>query len=307
MEKVLRWFTNEEGLTKVDINPYYNSDTDSDEYHGYVGINTYYSDTDSNEYADAYLELLEEIDRLMKTPEGISPVGIGMKTVERNKMCQMLLHEFNAKSFVEAFQAFEGIQKEASLMVLQQLLPDLAAECAAESKLPLEKFRSNSKIANYLDAVIKSGVAADIDHGIVFLVGNTGVGKTSLANTLKAYVENPTDNPSPILAGTGRYKDLIETQVLEVLKDVEFQQKRSLGVKVTNLDRGPCLVDFKKDEATQEENQGSKKSIKIRLVDMGGHKAKECKRMSSIKGISFSQYRPILTQCHQIQTSTALY
>ena len=183
-------------------------------------------------------------------------------------------------------------------MVLQQMLPNFAEECAAESKLPLEKFRSNSKIASYLDAVIKSGVAADIDHGIVFLVGNTGVGKTSLANTLKAYVENPSDSPSSILAGTGQYKDLIETQVLEVHKDVEFQQKRSLGVKVTNLDRGPCLVDFKKDEASQEENRGSKKSIKIRLVDMGGHQGQGCKKLAvtSIKGIRFSHI--LFTFCH---------
>ena len=98
-------------------------------------------------------------------------------------------------------------------MVLQQVLPRLAEDFKDVSRLPLDKFKSNFKIANYLDAVIKSGVAADIDHGIVFLVGNTGVGKTSLANTLKAYIEQLSDNPTSILAGTGQYKDLIETQV----------------------------------------------------------------------------------------------
>ena len=36
---------------------------------------------------------------------------------------------------------------------------------------------------------------------------------TSLANTLKAYIEQLSDNPTSILAGNGQYKDLIETQV----------------------------------------------------------------------------------------------
>ena len=100
----------------------------------------------------------------------------------------MLMTEIRAESFVEAFSSFEGIQKEVALMVLQQVLPRLAEDFKDVSRLPLHKFKSNFKIANYHDAVIKSGVAADIDHGMVFLVGNTGVGKTSLANTLKAYI-----------------------------------------------------------------------------------------------------------------------
>ena len=163
-------------------------------------------------------------------------------------------------------------------MVLQQMLPNLTEECAAESKLLLEKFRSNFKIVNYLDAVIKSGVAADIEHGIVFLVGNTGVGKTSLANTLKAYVENPSDNPSSILAGTGQYKNLIETQVLEVYKDVEFQQRQGLAVTLTSARGRPCLVDLQEQETTGDGDPGTKKSIKIRLVDMGGHQEQGCKK-----------------------------
>ena len=182
----------------------------------------------------------------------------------------MLKNAFHAESFAEAFSSFEGIQKEVTLMVLQQVLPRLSEDFKELSRLPLDKFRSNFKIANYLDAVIKSGVAADIDNGIVFLVGNTGVGKTSLANTLKIYIENPSNAPSSILAGTGQYKDLLETQVLEVYNEVPFQQKQNQTVKLTNTEGGPTLVNFVDDTDT-EKVLGSKKSIKIRLVDMGGH------------------------------------
>ena len=183
---------------------------------------------------EQFLHLLREIDSLTETFEGI--------TSPEN--CQILKTEFNADSLEEAFSSFDGVQKEVALMVLQQVFPSRRIDFAQLSNLQLKPFRSNYKIANYIDAVIKSGVAADVDHGIVFLVGNTGVGKTSLANSLKAYVENPNDNPASILAGIGQYKSLIETQVLEVYKDVAFQRRQDMGVKVTNKEGQPSLVNF---------------------------------------------------------------
>ena len=157
-------------------------------------------------------------------------------------------------------------------MVLQQAVPSLAEAINKTSKLPLEKFRSKYKISNYLDAVIKSGIAANIDHGIVFLLGNTGVGKSSLANTLKAYIEKPSDNPSSILAGKGEHKDLLETQVLQVYEEVPFRQDEGLSIKVTSNEGGPDLVDFIEDAMTvTKKTEEDKKSIKIRLMDMGGH------------------------------------
>ena len=145
--------------------------------------------------------------------------------------------------------------------------------------MPLKNFKSKAKISSYLDAVIKSGIAADIQHGIVFLVGNTGVGKSSLANTLKAYIENPTDNPRPILAGTGKYKDLLETQVLEVYNKVPFEQNQYQSVKQSKeTDSGPTLVDFV-EEVSAEKVQASRKNVNIKLVDMGGHQEQRPKNL----------------------------
>ena len=142
------------------------------------------------------------------------------------------------------------------------------------SHLHLENFTSNEKIVSYLDAIIKSGIAADIDHGIVFLVGNSGIGKTSLALTLKAYIENPTDSPCSKLAGIGECEDDLETQLSEVYKDVPFEQPQNLAVKLTptkkGTKKGATLVDFIK-ESSSDKTSANKNSVKIRLVDMGGH------------------------------------
>ena len=83
-----------------------------------------------------------------------------------------------------------------------------------------------------------------MEQGIVFLLGNTGVGKTSLTHTLKDFIEKPTDNPNSILAGIGQYKSLLETQVLEAYEDVPFRLNQKHSVKLTPSDGGPTLVDI---------------------------------------------------------------
>ena len=215
-----------------------------------------------NEKSDPFVEILERIDDM------INKSYINQK---ESKMCQLMMEKFEAETLAEAFSSFQGIQKEAALMILQQALPDLSNELRKISKLKLENFKDKNNILSYLDAVIKSGIAADIQHGIVFLVGNTGVGKSSLAGTLKAYIENPSDSPHSILAGTGEHKHLLETQVLEVYNEIPFEQNQYQSVKLTEeSESGPTLVDFV-DEVSSEEVSVRNKNINIRLVDMGGH------------------------------------
>ena len=190
---------------------------------------------------------------------------------KESNICQLMMEKFAAQTIAEAFSSFQGIQKEVALMILQQALPDLSNDLRKISKLKLGNFIDKNKISSYLDAIIKSGLAADIQHGIVFLVGNTGVGKSSLANTLKTYIENPSDNPCSILAGTGEHKHLLETQVLEVYNEVPFEQNQHQSVQLTEeSESGLTLVDFV-DEASSATISGVKKKINIRLVDMGGH------------------------------------
>ena len=68
-------------------------------------------------------------------------------------------------------------------MILQQALPGQAEALDRISKRSLDKFKSIDITKSYLDAIITSGIASDTDRGIVFLVGNTGVGKSSLAQS----------------------------------------------------------------------------------------------------------------------------
>ena len=209
-----------------------------------------------------YVEVLEGIDVKMTEPEAANSKEL--------KLCQMVKDEFQAVTLKEAFSSLHGINREVCLMILQHAVPSQAESIDKVSKLSLDKFRNINITKNYLDAIIKSGIAST-DRGIVFLVGNTGVGKSSLANTLKAYIEEPSKNPSSILAGEGQNKDLLETQVLEVYKDMPFQQDQDYSIKLAPTGKGPILVDFIEERSSEAAAPESKTSVRIKLVDMGGH------------------------------------
>ena len=210
-----------------------------------------------------FAEVLEEIDAAMADPDA--------ENSKELKLCQIIKDEFQAATFQEAFSSLKGLNREVCLMILQQALPGQAEALVKISNLPLDKFESIDITKSYLDAIITSGIASDTDRGIVFLVGNTGVGKSSLANTLKAYIEEPSKNPRAILAGEGQHKDLLETQVLEVYKDMPFQQDQDYSVNLTPTGKGPILVDFIEEKSGGAAAVESKTSVRIKLVDMGGH------------------------------------
>ena len=220
------------------------------------------TETHARKQDQPFVDILQQVDEMIYKSN---------MNKKESKICQLMMEKFATRTIADAFSSFQGIQKEVALMILQQALPDLSSDLRKISKLKLEDFVDKNKISSYLDAIIKSGLAADIQHGIVFLVGNTGVGKSSLANTLKAYNENPSDNPRSILAGTGEHKHLLETQVLEVYNEVPFEQNQHQSVQLTKeSESGLTLVDFV-DEASSATISGVKKNINIRLVDMGGH------------------------------------
>ena len=208
-----------------------------------------------------FQEILDEIDDM-----------IAKSNVDKreSKMCQLMCDKFKAPTLAKAFSQFEGIRKEVALMILQQALPKLTSELRMVSNLKVTNFNNLNKIASYLDALVKTGIAADTQQGIVFLVGNTGVGKSSLANTLKAYIEAPSQKPTSILTGSKKHKHLIETQILEVYKDIQCQQDSRLSIKlVDEPESGPTLVEFVEETDTMKTSRS--KNVNIRLVDMGGH------------------------------------
>ena len=144
-------------------------------------------------------------------------------------------------------------------MVMSLLCPEMKSAFALLANIPLEKFADQAKpsqaVSHYLDALLNSGVAAETERGVIYVMGNTSVGKTSLVNTFKHFIDNPTEKPIPILA----QKDnaLIETKVLEIYKDVNLNSDKSLVVDKQELTSNVDLISFR--EASQNTEEKTRK------------------------------------------------
>ena len=93
-------------------------------------------------------------------------------------------------------------------------IPDFERALNALGHIPLNRLANPKEVLTFVDALIESGIASQSEKGLVFVLGNTNCGKTSLVNTFKDFVDNPAKELTPTLTHPG--DSLIETQVLEV-------------------------------------------------------------------------------------------
>ena len=126
-------------------------------------------------------------------------LALANNMLQRSDREQLLVQSFNTPLFTEAFKDLEGTQQDVLIMILNYLFPSLSSTLKEISRIPLDSFSKSEDIHNFIEAVIQSGLTADIERGVVFILGNTGVGKTSLVNTLKHFIDNSDQECLPLI------------------------------------------------------------------------------------------------------------
>ena len=177
---------------------------------------------------------------------------------------------FKCKSVSEALKRCEGVVFTALLATLAALLPDLREGLQGLTNTPLGKTRED--VNSYLEAVIKSGVATDANREMLYILGNTGTGKTSLTETYKSFLEDPNKDPTSVLTEDSPH--LLRTRIAEVHKDAILPRIKTKTIQTEKKD-DITLVRFKnnpQERDHKEQNFGPKmEKCLLKIVDFGGH------------------------------------
>ena len=96
------------------------------------------------------------------------------------KLCEQpdILKEFVHKVKVSC----PGLEKE---------VPDFEKALDALIHIPINRLKSPKEVLTFLDDLIQSGGASQSEQGLVFVLGNTNAGKTSLVDTFVGYAADP--------------------------------------------------------------------------------------------------------------------
>ena len=141
-------------------------------------------------------------------------------------------------------------------------IPDFEKALDSLETIPLERFSNPKEVLIFTEALIESGIAAQVERGLIFVLGNTNTGKTSLVNTFKSYVESPSKEPTSKL--TKPNDDLIETQVLELYDNLSLNQQKPFKVS-RSTSSAPTLVKLEEAEEAPEKQEG----LQLKIVDLG--------------------------------------
>lgn len=153
------------------------------------------------------------------------------------------------------------------LIILYWLIPSMSGLLQSMTPTPLASFTSPDSVLSYIEAVIQSGFATDAHREMLYILGNTSVGKTSLAETLKRYIHNPGSNIEPFL--TEEHKHLEKTRVAEINKDTTMHGGHIPLVELERDEGGKFTMVHCKNE----NNELSMGKALLKIIDFGGHQA----------------------------------
>lgn len=168
---------------------------------------------------------------------------------------------FDGKSVREVLGKSKTVIQTALLALLSIFLPERRDELQTQATTPLAETKEELK--SFLEAVIKSGVATDARREMLYVLGNTNVGKTSLTETYKYFFENPDNTPKSIL--TENLPELLITKIAEVYNDAILPHLPRQKIEEEKKD-GINLVSFEPDSEELTDDK-----CLIRIVDFGGH------------------------------------
>ena len=180
-------------------------------------------------------------------------------------LCELFTSQFKCKTLGDAILKCSGVQEQVCAMILKLLFPERTEQLQALTNISLKAIRTPNDILHYLDALIKSGISTQTQQGLLFVLGNTSVGKTSFVNLIHKYFNDPSGNPESFL--TQDNPGLLKTRILEIYSNILLDASRTVAL---NLEEQSSNIVFIKSHRKQK-SEARVEKCSLKIVDMGGH------------------------------------
>ena len=127
--------------------------------------------------------LTDRLDNLVKQDEE-TKFNKCLREILRLKSCDSFKTLFNE------FSSTSDMEKDIALMIINQICQteELKREIQKQTEVQLESFESLDAVILYLDDLLLSG-AYEEAKSMLFVMGNTSAGKSSMIRTLQEYTK----------------------------------------------------------------------------------------------------------------------
>ena len=215
-----------------------------------------------------------------------SKVDIFLKESENNVELGDMLKIKEVNSFQELFEVVKSPkERDIVLVILHQLLrgnKNLQVQLQEHTDVLLSKFNSMEDAFAWVDDIVKTGAVQE-RKTTVCVLGNTSAGKSSLIRTLESYCQDKGSKPKSVLTGDPKYKSLIETKVMELVKDLQLEKRTQLRLDIkeyANESKFRLICPSTGDENEEKgrsdsdgdiETNETGTNIQMSFVDFAGH------------------------------------
>ena len=204
-----------------------------------------------------------------------------LRTIGINLGLGDLLKFKGVQSFREFFEVVkDGKELDIAFVFLYQLLKvnrRLQDKIKEHTEVALDGFKSMEDVFVFVDDIVKTGAVQE-RKTTVCVMGNTSAGKSSLVRTLEKYCKDKKAKPEAVLTGDPKYKGLIETKVMELVKDVKLETRSGISLELEDSKGVPkfCLIHQSSEEEKEEDKQSDESgerdsNIQMSFVDFAGH------------------------------------
>ena len=217
------------------------------------------------------LSMLQKIERkkeigrakIMTLGKTVDKMLPNEETVKASLLSRWMKH-FKEEKMESLLEKVSGVEKVLNLMFIHLLFPKLRKECEALSDIPLATFTSIQKIDTYLQDILLFGTS-DEQRGRIFVMGNTGTGKTSFVKTFEKYSKDP-EKKKPESFLTEEHKEFEKTEILNVIKNMKLTTSSNVSTESEIINNQFEMIYSKENTANNKNN-----AININIMDFGGH------------------------------------